>query len=149
MVAEEPGTVKDSAVPKRHDEDQQTAIRRRFGQRIGAAIQRDGRTQKDIAKAVGISPGNLSDYLKGRTQPGLVTLVMLADELNEHVSFLVGDRLHGKDSLESLGRDFAAIVGARRLRALLELPPETLQDEADRVIGRHADPGSRRSRKRA
>ena len=43
----------------------------------------------DLAKAVGISSGNLSDWANGRSQPSIEKLIRIADYFDVSVDYLV------------------------------------------------------------
>lgn len=49
---------------------------------IRLAVKRDSRSQAKIARAAGLEPGRLSEYLHGRRVPTLETLERLCQVLN-------------------------------------------------------------------
>lgn len=61
-----------------------------FPKRLGQLIRASGKTQKEIAKEVGISTSALSAYVRGLKEPGLLAIVALADYFKVSVDFLVG-----------------------------------------------------------
>ena len=48
-----------------------------------------GITQKDLAAYLRISPGNLCDWEKGRSEPDIAGLIKLADFFGESIDYLV------------------------------------------------------------
>ena len=46
--------------------------------------------KSELAKAVGVSSGNLSDWANGRSQPSIDKLIRLADYFDVSVDYLVG-----------------------------------------------------------
>lgn len=49
-----------------------------------------GISQKDLADYFGMSPGNLCDWEKGRSEPDIAGLVKLANFFGESIDYLVG-----------------------------------------------------------
>lgn len=45
---------------------------------------------KELTAATGISPGNISDWKKGRSKPSIDTIIKIADYLNCSVDYLLG-----------------------------------------------------------
>ena len=52
--------------------------------------QQMGISQKELAKNLGMSAGNLCDWEKGRTQPDIEKLVRLADYFDVSLDYLLG-----------------------------------------------------------
>lgn len=61
-----------------------------FAKRIGIAISSSGITQKEIAKTLGISPGNIPVWKKGDAFPSIPVLYALCKLLNVSADYLLG-----------------------------------------------------------
>ena len=48
---------------------------------LRAALDEEGWTQRDLARAIGATDAQVSDWLAGRKQPGAATLQRMADAL--------------------------------------------------------------------
>ncbi len=91
--------------------------RQQIGQRLAAAIRRAGKSQSDIASALGVSRGTISSWAKGRYQPPLEALVDLC-------------RLIGVSADEVLGLEPAkARVDVARLTARCDRLESRMRDE--------------------
>jgi transcriptional regulator with XRE-family HTH domain len=61
--------------------------------RLRDAIDRTGRTDRDVARGAGLAPETLSRLLNDdRSKPWLVTVVRLARELGVTVGWLLGEQ---------------------------------------------------------
>lgn len=54
------------------------------------ALDRAGMTQAQLSRATGLSPSQISDFVRGRKAPALATLVKLADGLGCTTDALIG-----------------------------------------------------------
>ncbi len=70
---------KESAMPVSHHPP--------IGERIRTVRQRNGIRQKDLAKAVGISHGALTNFEKGRRRNSIGWLEKIADALDTSVAY--------------------------------------------------------------
>jgi len=61
-----------------------------FSARLAEAIKRRGVKKSVLARAVGVTPGNLSRYLNGRIVPDRPVLLLLAQELDVSMEYLLG-----------------------------------------------------------
>lgn len=61
-----------------------------FAKRITESIKESGYTQKEIAKKLGISEGNITNWKKGVNLPSVETLYKLCVLLNESADYLLG-----------------------------------------------------------
>lgn len=66
-----------------------------FGDNLFYILQDKGMSQNDLAKATGISPGMISDYINKFTAPSLFALINIAYVLDVDIDELVdaGDRI--------------------------------------------------------
>ncbi len=64
----------------------------RFCDRLKAAINARGMTQTSLAKAAGISGGNISKYLSGTMQPRKDKIDLLSSMLNVEPLWLIGEK---------------------------------------------------------
>lgn len=49
-----------------------------------------GISQKDLAEYFGMSPGNLCDWEKGRSEPDIAALIKRANFFGESIDYLIG-----------------------------------------------------------
>ncbi|MCH5163404.1 MAG: helix-turn-helix transcriptional regulator [Clostridiales bacterium] len=61
-----------------------------FKERISYAIKSSGLTQKEIAKELNISEGNITNWKKGENLPSIEILYKLCILLNESSDYLLG-----------------------------------------------------------
>lgn len=61
-----------------------------FKERIAEAIKFSGLTQKEIAKELEISEGNITNWKKGTNYPSLEVLYKLCKILDESSDYLLG-----------------------------------------------------------
>ena len=61
-----------------------------FQERITEAIKASGLTQKQIAKELHISEGNITNWKKGENYPSIEILFKLCILLNESADYLLG-----------------------------------------------------------
>lgn len=59
-------------------------------QRISQLLAEQGRSQKELAVAVGVSTGNVSDWKAGRAKPSTDVVVRIADFFQVSVDYLLG-----------------------------------------------------------
>lgn len=62
----------------------------KFSQRVADAIKQSGKTQKEIAKALNISEGNITNWKKGESQPSIEILYLLCKFIGESADYLLG-----------------------------------------------------------
>ena len=62
-----------------------------FQRNLRRLLDLTGKTQKEVALAIGATTGNFSDWLKGRTFPRIEKLQALADYFGIQVSELIED----------------------------------------------------------
>lgn len=73
-----------------------------FGKRIAEVITAKGVTQKEIAKKLQISEGNISNWKKGKNLPSIETLYKLCVLLEESADYLLG--LEDEDGTKNYGQ---------------------------------------------
>ncbi len=61
-----------------------------FCKRLTDAIKNSGYTQKEIAKTLNISEGNITNWKKGENLPSVDILFSLCAILNESADYLLG-----------------------------------------------------------
>jgi transcriptional regulator with XRE-family HTH domain len=61
-----------------------------FGQRLKIAIQKQGISQQELAKAIGVSEKSVSLYINNKSMPALITLEKIAKTLNASADWLLG-----------------------------------------------------------
>lgn len=62
----------------------------RFVYRLQIVIKHDYKTQKGFAKAIGLSEGTITGYLKGTNVPDLRTLIKIAQATDVSLDWLCG-----------------------------------------------------------
>ncbi len=68
-----------------------------------AARLKAGMTQEELAAAVHVTQGSISQWERGMTNPDFKTLILLADVLCVSVDELIGRNSHGvEDNIEAL-----------------------------------------------
>ena len=65
-------------------------IMNKFSKRISSAIKQSGKTQKQIAQALNISEGNITNWKKGTNQPSIEILYQLCLIIDESADYLLG-----------------------------------------------------------
>lgn len=123
-------------MPKVRGGEATAAFKRRLGRHVRAA--RDGvpLTQAQLAEAIGVEPQSISDWETGRSQPTCENLAAICNACNVSSAFLLSERLRkAKGSLEADAEHLAAILGARRVAALLTVPEGRLKREIDIALG--------------
>lgn len=121
-------------MPRRHKNDRMEKARGQIARNIRAAIDEAGITQAQLAERLDAGPGAVGNWCQGRSIPTLENLILIAREVRQSVSWLVGDALHGFDTLERFERDLAVRLGGERLRALANVPDEALLTQVDLLI---------------
>lgn len=80
------------------------------GKRVKAVRERAGRTQSDVAEALGFSVQSVSAWEGGRREPGLRTLANLARYLETTVGAFFPDAEHGWEApVESVDERVARV----------------------------------------
>lgn len=57
--------------------------------RLAAAIQASGRSERDISIAAGLSHGSLNSLTKNKRDPGVETLAQICNELGVSLSYIL------------------------------------------------------------
>lgn len=114
--------------------EQTKLIREQFGRHLRAALDDAGMTPADLSRATMLTPGTIGDYLSGRSAPSIVNLILIARAVKQSVSWLVGDSLHGRDTLEYHQKELALRLGGERLRALADVEDDELWAMIDLLI---------------
>ena len=70
-----------------------------FATNLSRYLERSGSTQRELAKAVGVSPSTVSDWKKGRAYPRMKKLQLIADFFGIDKSDLVEDVYLAKESV--------------------------------------------------
>ena len=70
-----------------------------FSKNLLRYIERSDKTQRELAKAVGVSPSTICDWTRGRAYPRMDKLQKLADYFGISKSDLVEDVYVAKDSV--------------------------------------------------
>lgn len=125
---------------RRHDDERMKAARKQFSRNLRAAIEDAGIDQAELARRLGIGPSSVGNWCQGRAIPSVENLILTASIVRQSVSWLVGDALHGFDTLERYERDLAIRLGGQRLRALAQVPDATLLAQVDLLIRSHPSP---------
>ncbi len=73
-----------------------------FNERLKTARKCSGKTQKEIAEAIGMTPNAYQKYELGTSEPNLTKLVFLADMFNVSLDYL----LCRDDFIQSRGGSF-------------------------------------------
>ncbi len=80
-----------------------------FSENLRFLLDEGNITQKQLATMINVAPSTVGNYIQGKTEPDLATLLALADALNVSVDLLLGkassaDRSHDEDHLIKLYR---------------------------------------------
>ena len=81
--------------------------------RLKKIIAESGLTQKEVALDLGLSIQSLNQYINGRREPGIATLIALADYFHVSVDYLIGRDVPaekpdtGKTVVSGSGQTFA------------------------------------------
>jgi transcriptional regulator with XRE-family HTH domain len=132
----------------------ESALRERFtraptladaavGRRIRELRRAAGKTQKELADAVGVTTAQLHRYEAGATRVAASRLLMIADALGVRVERLMGDAAAppaaGRDDAAELVQALAAITDPKHRAALLSFAralaaaaPDGAEEEAGR-----------------
>lgn len=103
---------------------------------LRAALNLRGITQKEIAKKIGVSQGNISDWIRGCGAPSNDSLQRLADALNVSTDYLLGRTDEAKppeastqcDKKSAASEETALSPALLDIRKKLEqLSPESLE----------------------
>lgn len=127
-------------MPRRHKNERMEMARKQVARNIRAAIDEAGITQAELASRLDAGPGAVGNWCQGRSVPTIENLILIAREVRQSVSWLVGDALHGFDTLERYERDLAVRLGGERLRALGDVPDSDLLPQIDLLIRSRATP---------
>lgn len=60
-----------------------------FNERLKIARKNTGKTQKEIAEAIGMTPNAYQKYELGTSEPNLAKLVLLSDMFNVSLDYLL------------------------------------------------------------
>ena len=60
-----------------------------FNKRLKEALQSSGKTQKETAEIIGMTPNAYQKYELGTSEPNLTKLVILADMFNVSLDYLL------------------------------------------------------------
>jgi transcriptional regulator with XRE-family HTH domain len=118
-------------------------LRDRFAANLRAALEDAGLTQADLARMIGVSPGSIGNWCQATAMPSVEHLVEIARIVRQSVSWLVGDRLYGTDSLESLEHELAVRLGGDRLRSARHIPDSALLGQFDLLADLYPPTGGR------
>ncbi len=122
-------------MPKRHDTPEMIDLRNRFSARLVASMENKNISGVEFALAIGVSVSTVSDWRNERSLPSGENLARMSIVLNERTSFLMGDRMPGRDSIYALSHDLSSRLGSRRIQALAQMEPTWLLREIDRLVG--------------
>lgn len=73
-----------------------------FQRNLRRQLDLAGKTQKEVAEAIGATTGNFSDWIKGRSFPRVDKLQALADYFGIQMSELIDDVNVSKDAVSDL-----------------------------------------------
>ena len=124
-------------------------IKATWAERVKATMSREGLTGQGVADRLGGSRSAVSEWRNGRSLPSIPVLLAYSRLVREPVSWLIGDRLHGKGSMATLSQRLGLRLGGQRLSEIEKLSDEELLDALDLAIGRHAATRKRAARKKA
>lgn len=71
-----------------------------FSENLRMLLEESNITQKQLAATINVAPSTVGNYIQGKTEPDLNTLVALADALNVSVDFLLGKASEADRSVE-------------------------------------------------
>ena len=80
-----------------------------FSDNLKFFLEENNITQKQLASVINVAPSTVGNYIQGKTEPDLTTLVSISDALNISVDLLLGkasgaDRSVNEDYLVKLFR---------------------------------------------
>ncbi len=70
-----------------------------FSRNLLRYIQASGKSQLEVAKAIGVSPSSVNDWIKGRTYPRMDKVQLLAEYFGIQKSDLVEDVCVAKETI--------------------------------------------------
>lgn len=106
-----------------------------FSSRLKAAIDRKQIRQVELAEMAGVTPANMSNYVRGKAFPPIDTLVEIAEKLEISLDELCGIANRGKDfELKTYG-DVAQSVMCIIRAIPLECEIETIQIKEEQQVG--------------
>ena len=70
-----------------------------FSRNLSRCIKRTDKTQRELAKAIGVHPATICDWLSGRTYPRMDKLQLIADFFGISKSELVEDNYVAKETV--------------------------------------------------
>lgn len=111
----------------------------KFSKNLRRFIQKDGRTQRDIAEAAGITPVTLSRWLSGAREPRATELQQLADALGVQVISLTDETLTDEDGLtreDWKARALKAEAKLAELKASAHIMPDAESCTAEEYLTR-------------
>lgn len=103
-----------------------------FANNLRKCIKRKGITQKELANAIGVSEGNLSDWLNLKSQPRMNKVDKMAAYLGVTRGMLMGadesDRFYKDESVQQMAQELFENPEARTLfRAAKNLSKEDME----------------------
>ena len=93
-----------------------------FSENLRFLLEESNITQKQLSVMINVAPSTVGNYIQGKTEPDLTTLVALSDALNVSVDLLLGkasgaDRSTDEDYLIKLFRQ----ADAKNKKIILEV----------------------------
>lgn len=106
-----------------------------LGERIREARKRRGKTQQDVADALGLARPSVLQWEKGITNPSLRNLQKFCDYLEIEIESVVGDDFIGRTiehepSNEDIARSTLKLIDRIRAVATTEIGFEPTRDQA-------------------
>ena len=71
-----------------------------FSENLRFLLEENNITQKQLASMINVAPSTVGNYIQGKTEPDLATLVALSDALNVSVDLLLGKASGADRSIE-------------------------------------------------
>lgn len=94
-----------------------------FSRNLSRCIKRSDKPQRELAKAIGVHPATICDWLSGRTYPRMDKLQLIADFFGVSKSELVEDEYVAKETV------------SEKEQKLLDLFHEVPEEDRDYLLG--------------
>jgi len=136
-------------MPKTRSDGATDRLKKVWAEHVRAAMDKRGLSGREVAQALDVGPQTVSNWRAGRSVPSVQNLVDFSTLVREPISWLIGDHLHGRDSIDALGKQLALRLGHARLAELKRLSDRELLDALDLLIGRHRVAGRKSAARKA
>lgn len=106
----------------------------RIAARLRIILEYHGVSATDLARAIGVTPSAVSQWLHGTTALSDQNAQRIADALGEEVDFVMCRKNAGKSGAGAAFRELAIRLGGDRIKQLLQMEDENLRRLIDEVL---------------